>query len=140
MGRQFAIRGFVALTAVAALPMPAWACPFSEAMKPMLFEELPAVPADAVAARVQILARNPHEPVVRARIVEMIRGDYAGASVRLEPSYHNSCDRFPLAGETGIVVGRVISSSPEALVIDPVWAPSLVDRGEFRVEAVPTPK
>lgn len=131
---------FSAMAALVMLPSPARACPFSEAMTPFLFDALPAVPPGAFAARVQIIARDTHGPEIRARIVAMIVGDYAGSILGLQPSHYTSCDRFPMPGETGIVVGRVISSSPEALVIDPVRAPSAVQRGEVRLEVVPAPQ
>jgi hypothetical protein len=136
---RLTIRSGLLCAALLALPSSAFACTFSEAMTPLLFDELPAVPADAVAARVQILSGG-HRSGTRARIIEMIRGDYPGSNLRLEPSFATSCDRPPVDGETGIVVGRVVSSSPEELVVDPIRAPSLVERGEFKIEAIRTPR
>ncbi len=130
---------FAAVATLALIPSPAEACPFAAAMNPLLFETLPTVPAGAVAARVEILARNPNEPGIRARIVEMIRGEYAGVTLQLHRTGFNSCVRYPQPGETGIVVGRVVSSSPEVLIIEPELAPSAVQRGEVKIEVIPTP-
>jgi hypothetical protein len=131
---RLTIRSILLVAALAALPSPAPACTVAEAMTPMLFEELPAVPTDAVAARVRMLTG------IRARIVEMIRGDYSGANLRLAPSASTSCDLHPDEGQTGIVVGWVISSSPDELVIDPLRAPSMAERAEARTEALPAPR
>ena len=136
--RRYVFTGGALLAA--ALAAPARACPFSEAMTPLLFDALPVVAPGDVAARIEVLPRDPRNPGMRARIVAILVGEYAGSNLRLEPSYLTSCDRFPQAGETGIVVGRVISSSPEALVIDPLRAPSAVQRGEYKIEVIPTPR
>jgi hypothetical protein len=130
---------FAATAMLVLVPSPGEACPFAAAMSPLLFERLPTIPAGAVAARVEILARSPNEQGIRARIVEMIRGEYGGVTLQLHPAGFNSCVRYPQPGETGIVVGRVVSSSPEALIIDPELAPSAVQRGEVKIEVIPTP-
>ena len=132
--------GLLLLAASALAPAPAWACTPYEAMTPMLFDALPAVLSSDVAARVVILPTDPRSPGLRARIVEMLVGDYSGSILRLEPSWGTSCDAYPVEGQAGIVVGRVVSSTPEALVVDPERAPSLAERGEVRPEPVRRPR
>jgi len=119
-----AVPALAAIAALALLCSPARACPIADAMTPMLFEELPAVPPGAVAARVVILADDPRHAGTRGRILAMLVGDYAGTMLRLEPAYYTSCDRFPQPGDAGIVVGRILSSTPDELVVDPIRAPS----------------
>jgi len=139
--RNRIVTGSLLLLAASALaPPPARACSFAEAMTPMLFDAPPPVLSGEVAARVVILPANPRSPGIDARIVEMLVGDYSGSIMRLEPSSGNSCDAYPVEGQAGIVVGRVVSSTPEALVVDPERAPSLVERGEFRFEVVRPPR
>ena len=128
------------LAAWALAPAPARACTPYEALTPMLFDALPAVLSGDVAARVVILPADPRSPGLRARIVEMLVGDYPGSILQLEPSSGTSCDAYPVEGQSGIVVGRVVSSTPEALVVDPERAPSLAERGEFRFEVVRPPR
>jgi hypothetical protein len=128
------------LAALAALPSPARACSFYEAMTPMLFQEPPVLLSGEVAARVVILPADRESPGIRARIVEMLVGDYSGSILLLAPSTGTSCDLYPAEGETGIVAGRVVSSTPEALVVDPERAPSMAERGEYRFEAVRPPR
>jgi hypothetical protein len=91
-----------------------------------LHESLPEIPDGAVAARVEILTStySLHDVRIEARIVSMLGGSYPGTRIRLEPRHVTSCDSFPSAGETGIVVGYVISSSDDLLIVDPIRAPS----------------
>ena len=137
---RLALRSTLLCVALAVHPSPASACMTAEAMTPMLFDELPVVLSGQVAARVVILPADPRRPHLRARIVEMLVGDYSGSTLRLEPSSQDSCDADPVEGETGIVVGRVVASTPEALVVDPERAPALAERRELRLERVRTPR
>lgn len=124
-----------------ATPAPAPACTIADAVTPYLHRTLPAVPQGAIAARVEILPGTPsgHQVRIRARILSMLRGSYDGSTLLIEPRMLSSCDGIPTAGEKGIVVGRVVSSSPEALVIDPVRAPSRLDRQRSRRDRRPSP-
>ena len=75
-----------------------------------------------VAAQVEITALTattfPGE--AEGRILSMIRGNYSGAKVVIRNLGGTSCDSFPMPGQKGIVLGRTISSSDDALVIDPI--------------------
>ena len=110
----------MALVFAATVPGAAEACRTRSQMTPLLYDAVPELAPDLIAAEVEITRTNPLE----GRIVRMIRGEYSGSLLRLEPQYFSSCDAWPRSGQRGIAVGRVLRSSNEALVIDPIRAPS----------------
>jgi hypothetical protein len=112
--------------AFSAAPNAAYACRASVSQTPILHRTLPALPDGVVAAEVQVITDkySPERPPLEARIISMIKGDYAGTKLRIEPHFISSCDVFPQPGDRGFAVGRVLSRSKEALVIDPIRAPS----------------
>lgn len=65
---------------------------------------------------------------IEARVTKVLRGEFAGAKVRIAPTAISSCDRFPPVGGTGILIGRVVAKSPESWVVDPLRAPSPMQR------------
>jgi hypothetical protein len=126
----FGIARLLALAAVLGAPGAALACRVASFQTPILHEKLPALPADAVAAEVEVVTDVRAPPGWRAmdvRIIRMIRGQYRGRTIRIEPKAYSSCDGWPYPGTRGIVVGSVLSSSDEALVVDPIRAPSAED-------------
>ena len=75
-----------------------------------------------VAAEVEIISLTgktfPAE--AEGRILSMIRGSHSGKIIVLRNLGGTSCDTFPMPGQKGIVLGRIISSADDVLVIDPV--------------------
>ncbi|MBB5686951.1 hypothetical protein [Sphingobium boeckii] len=78
---------------------------------------------DIIAADVQIVAVN--RSTVEARVIAMRQGSYAGKNILLKPEVISSCDVFPRVGAVGTVVGSILSSTDQMLVIDPITGPSL---------------
>ena len=115
--------------ALTAFPSAAHACRVPARQTPILHQTLPALPEGMVAAEVEITSdiRSPGRPPLEARIISMVSGDDAGTKLRIEPRVISSCDGFPSPGTRGFAVGRILSSSEEALVIDPIRAPSAVE-------------
>jgi hypothetical protein len=96
----------------------------------MLHEALPDLPEGAVAVEVEITTdvRSAGNPPLEARIISMIEGDFEGTKLRFDPRINTSCDGYPYLGTRGIAVGYVLSTSDGILVIDPIRAPSAVER------------
>jgi hypothetical protein len=113
---------------VLALPSTAaHACRAPSDQKPYLRSSLPALSADMIAAKVEILTdtRSLRDVRIEARLITMLQGAYAEKRLRIEPVFVTSCDAFPRAGEQGIIVGKVLRRDKGVLVIDVVRAPSL---------------
>lgn len=108
-------------------PRTALACRVASDQKPYLYSSLPALSADMIAARVEILTdtRSLRDVRIEARLIAMLQGSYAGKRLRIEPVFVTSCDAFPQAGEEGILVGKVLRKEKGVLVIDVVRAPSI---------------
>jgi hypothetical protein len=124
------------------VPGPAQACRVPAAQTPLLHDRLPRLPAGVIAAEVEIVTdvRSEPEPPLEARIIRMIRGNYRGTRLRIDPTRVTSCDGVPLPGQRGIVVGRVLSVSDEMLVVDAIRAPSRLERErQRRVQPVVRP-
>lgn len=62
-----------------------------------------------------------------AKIIRMIKGSYSGERMIITPASLSSCNSFPRVGGRGFVVGRVIDSSSEALVVEAQSSRSLND-------------
>ena len=120
----------VMFAAVAAVPATAQACRVSSFQTPILHDKVPTLAPGLIAVEVEITTdvRSASRPPLEGRIISMIRGKYAGSLLRIEPQVISSCDGFPYPGQRGIVVGRVLRSSGDALVVDPVRAPSANQR------------
>ena len=122
-----AIAGAVAAALACVASCPAQACRTADFQTPILHSALPSLADGVVAAEVEIITdvRSPSSSnIMDARVITMIRGDYRGDRIRIDPQYRTSCDRFPSPGTRGIVVGRILSTSESVLVIDPIRAPS----------------
>jgi hypothetical protein len=76
-----------------------------------------------IAAEVEIVTDvgSTFKPI-ETRVVRMIEGDFKGSTIRIEPTYWSSCDSLPYPGSRGILVGRVLSSTGDVLIVDPVRA------------------
>lgn len=87
-----------------------------------LHRSLPADGKYEVAVEVEISALRAG-PILReaeGRILSLIRGNYAGTRVIVRNLGLTSCDSLPSPGQKGIILGKIISSSPDALIIDPI--------------------
>ncbi len=115
---------------VGAVPHVAHACRTSSSQTSILHRVLPVLPKGVVAAEVEITTdiRSPARPPLEARIISMIKGGYKGRKLRIAPQIISSCDGFPYPGSRGFAVGRVLLSSKDVLVIDPIREPSANDR------------
>lgn len=117
---------FAALAAMGFSAAPAHACrgPFAEIA--YLHRTLPEEAAGDFAAEVEILASDdgPDGYFFTARIIRLLRGKATSAKfVNVVPQVHTDCDRFPGVGEKGILIGRIVSSGPDEIGIDPIPAP-----------------
>jgi hypothetical protein len=114
------------VAALSTVPDDAGACLLAADQMSYLHKTLPELPEGTIAADVEITtnARRTAHGRSEARIVSMIKGRYRGTKLIIEPSIVTSCDGIPHLGERGFVVGRVVSSSEDALVIDPIRVPS----------------
>lgn len=84
---------------------------------------MPDAPKGEIVARVQIGPLRKIDGISgesEGRIIEMLRGSYAGSKIIIKVHLHTSCDQFPYPGEQGIVVGNVISSTEEELTISAI--------------------
>lgn len=119
----------VIFAAVATVPATAQACRVSTSQTPILHDTVPPVAPGLIVAEVEITTEihSVARPPLEARIISMIRGEYSGSHMRIEPQYFTSCDVFPSLGQRGIVVGRVLKIADDALVVDPVRAPSAAE-------------
>lgn len=104
---------------------PAVACRVASNQTPLLHETLPPLEPGMVAAEVEIVTdvRKDGGPL-EAQVLLMLEGSYAPAMIKIEPTVHSSCDGIPSVGTRGIVVGYVLSSTGDQLVVDPLRAPS----------------
>ena len=120
--------------ALTVLPGSAEACVDPAELQPYLRRELPQIPNDAVAAEVEIVSTSDTLPhiIIEARIIRMLSGTHAGARMRIQPRTVSSCSGIPTVGARGIVVGRVLSSSDDLLVIDPVPGPTWREERDLR--------
>ena len=83
-------------------------------------------------ALAQAVTERPSDSAVKALIAQVddgrdkfegnLEGDFKGSTIRIEPTYWSSCDSLPYPGSRGILVGRVLSSTGDVLVVDPVRA------------------
>lgn len=105
----------------------AQACRVAAQITPYLHATLPVVADSEIAAEVEILSGERVEGgfVLKAHIIAMLKGNFSGERMKIAPEIFSSCDGVPRMGEKGIIVGRVISSSGDVLVVDPRRAPSL---------------
>jgi hypothetical protein len=112
--------------ALAVVPASASACRTAAQMHGYVFSSLPPLQPGEVAARVEIVSvKGPLGRLeIDARIVAMLQGAYSGARLRMTASGGSNCDLPPRAGDVGIVVGRVVASSDDALVIEPNRSPA----------------
>ena len=114
------------------VPGVAHACSGPFADRPYFHETLPPMSEGMVAAEVEILTERPRKVslplLITARVIRMVHGSYAGHLLRIEQQVVTSCDAIPTAGGQGIVVGRVLPSSDGALTIEPMLAPSELER------------
>ena len=97
-----------------------------------LHHSLRDAPMSTVAAKVEIVAQRETAPgsyEVEGRIFSMLRGSYSGTKIILKVPALNSCDVLPGPGGKGIVVGEVVSSTADALVISP--KPTLSEQQYF---------
>jgi hypothetical protein len=115
------------------------ACPFAGAMTPYLHRSLPPMAQGMIAAEVEIVGDRGAggDVAIEARVVAMLRGDFSGTTMRIEPQFVTSCDAFPRIGDKGVLVGRPVSTANGVLVVDPVRAPSGWELERYRV---PRPK
>jgi hypothetical protein len=111
----------------------AHACRVSTSQTPILHDRLPAaLPAGTIAAEVEVItdirAPGAGDRAMNTRVIRMMRGKYAGRTIRVAPTYISSCDGWPYPGTRGIVVGRVLSSSDGVLAVDPIRGPSVAQQ------------
>ena len=133
MTKRCRVLGCLAGMVLALSPVAAFACRVGSNLTPYLHPWLPAQPAlsaDMIAAEVEILSDPSSLGVggIDARVITMLRGDYAGKRLRIEPEVVTSCDAIPTAGARGVVIGKVLREEDGVLVIDIVRAPSLAEQ------------
>jgi hypothetical protein len=122
--RRFFILAVVAFAGLA-FPSPALACRTSNQMRTFLFTTLPPfLPPKAVTARVKIITGGSWQhPEITARVIQMLSGPKHVHTLRITPTEVSNCDIMPVAGATGIVVGKLVSDAKGELVVEPMRAP-----------------
>jgi hypothetical protein len=126
------MRHRLTLTAVGAgllsLPSVAHACRDDGAMTSTIRREIPWSESGQTVAEVEVdgLVDAKHFRW-GAKIIRMIKGEYSGTRMIIVPASLNSCNSFPRDGDRGFVVGWVIDSSSNALVLKALSDRSLND-------------
>lgn len=120
----------VSIAAFFATSAPAGACASATGIRPLFHATLPTLPDRSVAMNVEIVAVS--QAAIEGRIIAMVRGRYSGARFRIALQGVNSCDGRVRPGDRGLLVGRIVSASEEALVIDPIRGPSEYENSRRR--------
>ena len=113
--------------AAAVIAAPAQACSNPGSQTSMLHTELPNEDAGDFAAEVEVTVsqHGPGQRSFEGRIIRLLRGTTTATTFRLDRSTINtSCDSYPSVGSKGILVGTIVSSSPDEVSIKITHAPS----------------
>lgn len=114
-----------ALAAAALFTAPAQACLGSQLHRYYLHDTLTDAVEGEVAARVEIVRSNwPTRGKGRfeaeARIIEVLRGTFPGSRIKIGPATRmTNCDRPPVKGRTGILVGKIVSVKRNVVTLLP---------------------
>ena len=74
----------------------------------------------AVTVEITAVRARPIPGEAEGRILSVVHGQYSGSKVLILNVGLTSCDSPPFLGQKGIVVGKIVSVSDDALVIDPI--------------------
>lgn len=127
---------FSVAMAAAIIAAPAQACRYHGNQTSFLHTELPAEDVGNFAAEVEVTVsqHGRGERSFEGRIITILRGETTASTFRFDPNmFHTSCDSYSSVGSRGIIVGTIVSSSPEQVVINPVRTLYLVE--QERLEA-----
>lgn len=94
---------------------PAWESVF-------IHETLPPDANAPFAAMVEVVSEFSYAPrrPLRARVIKVLKGHYAGQELLIDPQVISSCDRFPARGDRGVVMGDGKLSPGGVLILEPV--------------------
>lgn len=126
-----------ALVCAAAATVPASdasACIIADAQETLIHSRLPrTLPAGTIVARVvfdEAERQSLYRTGLRARIRDMIQGEYSGDFLIVRPRFETSCDAPFANGRSGFIVGVADGIEEGVLVVMPI----MVSRGDgFRL-------
>lgn len=82
-------------------------------------QEIPWSESGQIVAEVEVDGLVEVKPLRwGAKIIRMIKGSYSGTRMIIAPASLDSCNVFPVIGNRGFILGWVIDSSSEALVVE----------------------
>lgn len=71
-----------------------------------------------------------HDVQIHASGARIIRGTWSGRRIVIKPNRVSDCDLFPLKGDGGIIVGRILSTAHGVPIVDPLRTESPRQRVE----------
>lgn len=139
----YRIAGLVSVAMAATIiAAPAEACRNPRDQTSILHYQLPTEDVGDFAAVVEVTVSqfDPGERSFEGRIITLLRGTTTATAFRFDgpKMIVTGCDSFPSVGSRGILVGTIVSSSPEQVVIDPIRAPSQSEQERLKAATKPT--